>query len=265
LRIDLSRAPSKYHLFFFFQIHSIFTNLTFFFLNRPLLLKLLPDIHVFTDACKGATGGQSPGYGLTLMAHTTSGVTYCSQIASGIAGQVTGVGGAEAAAAFSKAAKARNWNMQQTDGASTSLLQSPPEDMATIAAAALCDEIARGGVIPTALQPLAFIFMAFTSEDVSRLRIGTLGSAGTATLRLLRDVFGIVFRLQAEVKKVDANAKTDGFKQIDNNIENEDFNENEDTAMPSAVNPDVAPPRSASSILVSCLGLGFRNAAKKVS
>ena len=40
---------------------------------RGLLNKLLADVFIFTDAMSGAASGNSPGYGTTLVAETTTG------------------------------------------------------------------------------------------------------------------------------------------------------------------------------------------------
>lgn len=295
---------------------------------RPLLLTLLPDVHVFSDANKGSEAGQSPGYGVTLLAHTTSGVTYCAQACSGMAGQVTGTGGAEAAAVLKAAAAAAaaggaGGSISSSSSSSSTEASVPlPEDLGAQCSSLLLDEIARGGCIPTFLQPLAFTFMALTSEDISRLRIGQLGPAGIATLRLLKQVFGIAFRLQAESIKPEALlAKAPPAKRAkkggdDSDEDSDDDDDDDDSGSDSgggqgeddddddeakgeagarkkksrrqrdkeggdsykasatladnaytgpAVSKDVAPARSLNSILVSCLGMGFKNTAKKVT
>jgi hypothetical protein len=43
--------------------------------------------------------------------------------------------------------------------------------------------------------------MALGPEDISRARIGQLGSAGISSLRLIRDVFGVVFKLTPEAQR----------------------------------------------------------------
>lgn len=41
--------------------------------GRGVLNKFLADVYIFTDSMPGKEGGNSPGYGLTLVAETTSG------------------------------------------------------------------------------------------------------------------------------------------------------------------------------------------------
>ena len=71
----------------------------------------------------------------------------------------------------------------------------PPEDVGKEAAAALLDEIARGGCVDSLVQPLALTLMALCPQNVSRLRLGKLSPAAIATLRLLRDFLGCTFKL----------------------------------------------------------------------
>ncbi|KAL8233444.1 hypothetical protein R6Q59_019544 [Mikania micrantha] len=40
---------------------------------RGIFNRLLPDVHIFTDHKSGAQAGNSPGYGISLIAETTSG------------------------------------------------------------------------------------------------------------------------------------------------------------------------------------------------
>lgn len=57
---------------------------------RAVLNQLLADVYIFTDAAAGAAAGASPGYGITLVAETTSG---CLLSADAAATQVSRAGG----------------------------------------------------------------------------------------------------------------------------------------------------------------------------
>ena len=165
---------------------------------RGMLLNLLPDVYVFTDHNKGAEAGLSPGYGITLTAQSTSGCFYGAQRSSGVA-----LGLAESPL-YS--------NSSNSSGSSNGPMTVLPEELGTSAASLLLDEIARGGCIDTATQPLFLTLMALTPSDASRVRIGQLGPAGVATLRLLKEVFGTTFKLKAESadpKALAAAAKAD--------------------------------------------------------
>ena len=82
----------------------------------------------------------------------------------------------------------------------------------------LLEEIRRGGCIDTASQSLAFLWMALSPEDVSRIRIGTLSQYSIETLRLIKNALGVEFK----------------------------------------VTPDL----ESKTVLLSCLGTGYRNMAR---
>lgn len=46
------------------------------------LLQFIPDIYIYSDQAKGKHSGNSPGFGINLVAETTSGVYYSSEIMS---------------------------------------------------------------------------------------------------------------------------------------------------------------------------------------
>lgn len=104
--------------------------------SRGIFNKLLPDVYIYSDHYKGAESGQSPGFALSLVAETTTGVFL----------------GAEAAA---------------TGG-------NLPEDVAEQASHLLCEEISKGGCVDTANQGLVLLYMALSPEDVSKVRFGKL-------------------------------------------------------------------------------------------
>lgn len=68
---------------------------------RGVLNALLADVYVFTDAASGAASGKSPGFGVTLVAETTSG---CLVSAEACAAAPRKAGGGAAAAAGLEAA-----------------------------------------------------------------------------------------------------------------------------------------------------------------
>lgn len=43
------------------------------------LLQFIPDIYIYADQNKGKSGGNSPGFGINLVAETTEGVFYASE------------------------------------------------------------------------------------------------------------------------------------------------------------------------------------------
>ena len=93
-----------------------------------------------------------------------------------------------------------------------------PEDLGQRGACMLLEEIRRGGCIDTNCQSLAFLWMALSPEEVSRIRVGTLSQYSIETLRLIKYALDVEFMV-----KPDLETKT---------------------------------------VLLSCLGTGFRNMAK---
>ncbi|RLN72479.1 hypothetical protein BBJ28_00001051 [Nothophytophthora sp. Chile5] len=146
--------------------------------SRGLFNKLLPDVYIYSDHYKGAESGQSPGFALSLVAETTTGVFL----------------GAEAAAA--------GGNL--------------PEDVATLASHMLCEEISKGGCVDTSNQALVLLYMALSPEDVSKVRFGKLTPYSIQCLRHLRDFFGITFKIKPdpETKTVLLSCLGTGFKNL---------------------------------------------------
>ncbi|CBK20817.2 RNA-3'-phosphate cyclase [Blastocystis hominis] len=127
---------------------------------RGLFNKFIPDVHIFKDHYTGTESGRSPGYGVTLLAETVNHYNYCAEM--------MGVNGALA------------------------------EELGVACSELLLEEIARGGCIDSIHQPLAVLLMAFSPEDVSKIRTGPLTTTTVGMLRLLRDMIGIVFRLRPD-------------------------------------------------------------------
>lgn len=92
--------------------------------------------HIFKDHYTGTESGRSPGYGVTLLAETVNHYNYCAEM--------MGVNGALA------------------------------EELGVACSELLLEEIARGGCIDSIHQPLAVLLMAFSPEDVSKIRTGPL-------------------------------------------------------------------------------------------
>lgn len=129
---------------------------------RALLNRLLPDVYVHTDAYKGAAAGGSPGYGMSLVAESTTG---CLLAVDAHAGE-----------------------------------GELPEDVGQRASRLLLEEARRGGCVDTVGQSLAFLLMALGPEDVSRVRCGQLSLHAVQTLRLIRDALGVTFKIRADAE-----------------------------------------------------------------
>jgi len=127
---------------------------------KGILTKVLPDVYVYTDHYRGANAGLSSGYGLSLVAETTNGCLY----------------GAEASA--------------EPGGAA--------EDVGLLAAKVLLQEVANGGCVDSSNQGLVLLLAVLGPEDVSRVRLGKLAPSTVKLLRLLRDMFGVTFKIKPD-------------------------------------------------------------------
>lgn len=130
---------------------------------RALLNSFLPDVYIFTDHFKGAEAGVSPGYGITLVAESTTGARV---------------------------------SVEATAGAGPGL----PEDIGEAASKLLCEEIANGGVVDSAHQSLCLMLMALGPEDVAKVRLGRLAPHAISTLRHIRDFLGVTFKIAPDLQ-----------------------------------------------------------------
>ena len=148
---------------------------------RGILNRLLADVFIFTDAVSGASSGLSPGYGLTLVAETTSGCLISAECC-----------------ATSTSSSQSLKSVVQDSAFDEPLLV--PEDIGKMAAQVLLEEINRGGVVDGSHQALVLILAALGPEEVNQVRLGPLTPHAVRTLRTLRDFLGITFSLKAETE-----------------------------------------------------------------
>jgi RNA 3'-terminal phosphate cyclase-like protein len=133
---------------------------------KGLLLKYLPDVYIHSDHAKGEQAGQSPGFGISLVAETINGVFYVGEAMSNAKGSSEG--------------------------------PSVPEDVAKQATYALFEEVYRGGCVSSINQGLSLLFMALGHTDVSKLQLGPLSPHSVQLLRHMRDFLRITFKLEID-------------------------------------------------------------------
>ncbi|XP_053658782.1 probable RNA 3'-terminal phosphate cyclase-like protein [Anopheles marshallii] len=132
---------------------------------KGVMLNFLPDVYINTDQHKGKRSGNSPGYGINLVAETTDGTM------------------------FSAEAICKSMDEQQGN-------PSIPEDVGREAGMKLLDEVFRGGCVESAFQWLVVLYMALAQKDVSKFLIGPLSQYTIHFLQHLREFFGITFKLE---------------------------------------------------------------------
>ncbi|KVI07436.1 RNA 3'-terminal phosphate cyclase, partial [Cynara cardunculus var. scolymus] len=148
---------------------------------RGIFNRLLPDVHIFTDHKAGAQAGKyvflkpiSPGYGISLVAETTSGCFLSVDTTISYA----------------------RGNDEMDIDEKKELM--PPEDVGEQIASLLLGEIEQGGVVDSTHQGLLFILCALCPQDVSKVRVGKLVPYGIETLRNIRDFLGVKFVIKPE-------------------------------------------------------------------
>ncbi|KAI3919202.1 hypothetical protein MKW92_021266 [Papaver armeniacum] len=149
------------------RVSSQFEN-TIIHAARGIFNRLLPDVHIFTDHKAGDKAGKSPGFGISLVAETTSGCFISTDIAVSYAR-----------------------GEDDEDDEKKELM--PPEEIGEQAASMLLGEIEQGGVVDSTHQGLLFLLCALCPQDVSKVRVGKLSPYAIETLRHIRDFLGVKF------------------------------------------------------------------------
>ncbi|KAI6656484.1 RNA 3'-terminal phosphate cyclase-like protein [Oopsacas minuta] len=132
---------------------------------RGVFNRFLPDVFIVSDHAKGKESGKSPGYGMCLVAETTSGTLLA-------ANTFTSVG--------------------------EGIHPDRPEDIGKNCSHLLLEEIFRGGCVDTRNQSLVLLLMAMASDGVSRVIMGYLTDYTIEFLRHLKDFFGVMFKVETK-------------------------------------------------------------------
>ncbi|KAJ9071636.1 hypothetical protein DSO57_1036525 [Entomophthora muscae] len=127
---------------------------------RSVLNRYIPDIFIVTDAYKKNESGKSPGYGLSLVAESTTDVLVSAEYFAGPG--------------------------------------ETPEDLGIRVARMLLAEIQDGGCVDSLHHSLYLLWMVLCPEDVSKLRIGQLTPFCMEFLRDLRTFFNVTFKIQPD-------------------------------------------------------------------
>ncbi|KAF3330814.1 putative RNA 3'-terminal phosphate cyclase-like protein [Carex littledalei] len=142
---------------------------------RGIFNSFIPDVHIFSDVRTNATGGSSPGYGISLVAETTTGCLISADMA---------------------VSDRKTDEMEEEMDEKPNLI--PPEELGERAASMLLEEIEQGGVVDSTHQGLLFILCALCPPDISKVRVGKLTPYGIETLRNIRDFLGVKFDIKPD-------------------------------------------------------------------
>ncbi|KAG9095049.1 hypothetical protein FRC06_010172 [Ceratobasidium sp. 370] len=127
--------------------------------SRQVLNRYINDIYLVADVYRRDDSGKSPGFGMSLVATSTTGALHCAE--------AIGEGGAV------------------------------PNDIGYAASRALLAEIKKGGCVDRHHQWLVLLLMVLGSEDVGRCRMGELTVRSVQFLRDIKQFFGTSFKITA--------------------------------------------------------------------
>jgi RNA 3'-terminal phosphate cyclase-like protein len=143
---------------------------------RSLLNKFIPDVYLYTDACKGAESGKSAGFGASLVAESTSGVLisadYCAKPGE------------------------------------------TPEEVGLKVAKMLYTQIYYGGCVDLQHQWLYALMIALTPEDVSVLSLGKLSEFTIEYLRDILAFFGVKVNIKADGDRISLTGVGSGYVNL---------------------------------------------------
>ncbi|ONM55728.1 putative RNA 3'-terminal phosphate cyclase-like protein [Zea mays] len=158
---------------------------------RGIFNRFIPDVHIHTDHRSGSAGGRSPGYGVSLVAETTTGCLLSVDVTVSYP------------------------SVDEINEESEKPELTSPEDLGVQAASMLLEEVAQGGVVDSTHQGLLFILCALCPPDVSKVRVGQLTPYGIETLRNIRDFLDVKF-----IIKPDPNSNTVTLKCVGAGVKN---------------------------------------------
>lgn len=87
------------------------------------------------------------------------------------------------------------------------------------AALMLLDEISKGGVVDTTHQALCLHLMALCPEDVCKIRFGSMSENAIEACRIIRDAYGVVFKIRVDKTIIDKKMKKVGGGKGNDRIE----------------------------------------------
>ena len=221
--------------------------------SREILNHLLPDVFIHTDVYTGATSGLSPGYGTALHTLSTTGVVLGINIHAPhrkndkTISSNNNTSSSLSSSSSSIATSTMNSNLNISSSSSASV--SAPEDIGKESAELLLEEVYRGGCVDSSHQSLVLLLMVLGPEEVARVKTGPLTPYTIQSLRLYKQVFGVEFNIRPTT--MNYGNRQDGSNGFDSTMEEDEDLTAEET--------------KDRTVLLSCLGTGFRNFSRKVA
>ena len=226
--------------------------------SRSVLTRFIPDVFVFTDVFKGPDSGLSPGYGLTLVASSSTGAAYSAELM------------------FQPVTRTNDDGPQpQTPDVAAVSAQlheklsniTTPEDLGHQTALALLQQLTHRSFIPAIAQWLAVLFMVLCPEDVSRILLGRLKDFTIQFLRDIHSVYGVRFKIIPNDPSTTASASQS--PNLDMNTDNNEGTKNGekgsdgDSVVEEAGENQIMDDLIGDGVLLSCVGTGYINVSKR--
>lgn len=149
--------------------------------SRGVLNQFLSDIYIYTDHVKGTQSGNSPGFGMSLMVESTTGVMLSVDACSNAKGE------GEAPVV--------------------------PEDLGKLAAMKLLREVYSGGCVDSIHQSLALVYMAMGQMDISKVMMGTLTPYTVQFMRHMKDFFNLMYKIDKVRQNPNSEDRAQGSEQ----------------------------------------------------
>ncbi|KAI9092703.1 RNA 3'-terminal phosphate cyclase/enolpyruvate transferase [Phlyctochytrium arcticum] len=154
---------------------------------RSLLTPFTPDVYIYSDMYKGAESGNSPGYGLTLVAESTTGALLSAEACF------------EPRPPSTSTQDSSHFDTSEPAPSTTNKFNFPtPELLSQHVTSALLHQISSGACFDTSTQYLPLLFMSLSPQDVSQIRLGKLSPFTVQYLRDIKDFLGVVFKVTPE-------------------------------------------------------------------
>eukprot|EP01091_Cochliopodium_minus_P015712 TRINITY_DN5676_c0_g1_i1.p1 TRINITY_DN5676_c0_g1~~TRINITY_DN5676_c0_g1_i1.p1 ORF type:complete len:419 (-),score=89.89 TRINITY_DN5676_c0_g1_i1:28-1245(-) len=128
--------------------------------SKQILMDYTQDIYIYSDHCKGEVAGKSPGYGISLVAETTTGCVLGAEYLSPVG--------------------------------------TLPEDLGKDVAKLMLQEISFNGCVDSSTQGVMLLWMVLSQESISKIRLGKLTPYTIKCLRNLKTFFGVTFKIVTE-------------------------------------------------------------------
>lgn len=130
---------------------------------KQILTNILPDIYIYADHAKGAQSGNSPGFGMSLMVESTTGVMLSADACSNPKGEGDPM---------------------------------IPEDIGKLVAYNLLQEVFKGGCVDSIHQSLVLLYMALGQMDVSKVLMGAPTPYTIEFMRHMKDFFHLMYKIE---------------------------------------------------------------------